>query len=1327
MDGVRSGAPIMWLHLDEDDDQQPKQLPPRRRPQNLKQQQSQAPIDSPSTATSTMTLSLHLDEDDDYYRPQPPPPPQNQVAPAKQLLGATHDDGDDDAGAAPPEKQQQQPSHNDGAGRETSNGGSGSHSESEALKPSRDEAVVGQPNATNDTPLLMVNATCKDEEVDNDKQKEKEKEKDNEKDTDNSKENDNGNSNQHSDNDNDSTKGKDKDMDNTEQDREEGEKNLCGGSKAPETGPLSLHLSLEEDDEGHVPPNKDSAVQVTAPNAPNHVCIPDTVSGICGESTEMVDVCPSAIGDKGRLMEEQVPVVGSKGSGDRGLEQTDTKDASPSEHKGEPNEQRPQHLTKDGVGLILHLEPSQAPVLHSTQDLSSKPKIDLIEDSASSLVNLQVTQPKYTPIQEAQGNIPQTKHLDNCTQVDDVATQPPSQCSANPPFALSLPDVRPEPQAVPFKTLENGWTRKEKKQADDQAVGKIPPEPRSELLVRKCEERTEVVHPNAPRTIKSSDRDDIEWQTARGNRKPECDEDQVKVIPPKKRRTASKPEKRNSNDLWEKLGIDKPATQSNMPGLIVMHNMTPKEVVVQSKKFEPTKQAKTPQGSDSAISKNRPQLVSDDAKMCTDSDSHRSTHISRKNDTISPVDSTLPKSTHLKEGNSRVTEIRKEKDATKVKSCHARKETKKPKRSKSKDRSRSRSKSKPRTHKESSVTSVDENINTPHPKDSTKCTEPTTTCINEEPASPFEPPSTFDMGSDDLIPAQQPICAADGSASMKAVDIETKEPNPTDEVSRPSSHKTKTTESHHAIEERNEETATTKTKNTHSSSKHSETLHHTDEGTSTKKRNKKKNKSSSSSEDSSYRNFKSSSSESSSDSSSSSSSSDSSSVSLPKKRKTGYRAKKRKIHKEKCLKHESPTLGDSDEKVHDLHDFYPLKNAPIDWHNVQISKMLFSAIRIVSLLKCMLPATERVHSLIERCGAQILPTLKELHYVPSKTAIPYAVLLASAPSEEIEYLLALAKGIPILHYNWVLRSVSKGSLARPHKFLLPRSASSPSQDTHTSFEPLNVFEKLRIEVLGPNSAEWQDLVHSAGGVPVSRLFSDNGHIDVVLCTPGLITIEHHVKQRIKKLGLKMVSHRWAMDCLFGCRKVDFDTSGYAAHPTTMKVHSSDNTTSGTPASRTTRRTSPRKTTTTTKLSVGKKVCSSVTPKAPQKISCGHVWIGCNRTSLRIYHISACWKPRAIDNRHHPSGTICTTTLWLHISTEFYPSNFLPLWAGLYEDQVAPILAVPTLTDLDLTSFPSGIPSSVNKVASWISSIHVRFIIEILREIEYPLANPSLVT
>ncbi|KAH3745268.1 trehalase precursor [Pelomyxa schiedti] len=80
------------------------------------------------------------------------------------------------------------------------------------------------------------------------------------------------------------------------------------------------------------------------------------------------------------------------------------------------------------------------------------------------------------------------------------------------------------------------------------------------------------------------------------------------------------------------------------------------------------------------------------------------------------------------------------------------------------------------------------------------------------------------------------------------------------------------------------------------------------------------------------------------------------------------------------------------------------------------------------------------------------------------------------------------------------------------------------------------------------------------------------------------------------------------------------------------------------------------------------------------------------------------------------------------STDFYPSNFLPLWAGLYEDQVDPMVAVQTLVDLDLTSFPGGIPSSFNKVASqqwdfpnsWPPSEW--FIIEGLREIEDPLAQ-----
>eukprot|EP01105_Mastigella_eilhardi_P027874 TRINITY_DN8841_c0_g1_i1.p1 TRINITY_DN8841_c0_g1~~TRINITY_DN8841_c0_g1_i1.p1 ORF type:complete len:361 (+),score=99.60 TRINITY_DN8841_c0_g1_i1:758-1840(+) len=50
---------------------------------------------------------------------------------------------------------------------------------------------------------------------------------------------------------------------------------------------------------------------------------------------------------------------------------------------------------------------------------------------------------------------------------------------------------------------------------------------------------------------------------------------------------------------------------------------------------------------------------------------------------------------------------------------------------------------------------------------------------------------------------------------------------------------------------------------------------------------------------------------------------------------------------------------------------------------------------------------------------------------------------------------------------------------------------------------------------------------------------------------------------------------------------------------------------------------------------------------------------------------------------------------------FYPSNFLPLWAGAYKGYVAAEIVVGTLQRLQLTQYPGGIPSSlVNAAQQW---------------------------
>jgi hypothetical protein len=240
--------------------------------------------------------------------------------------------------------------------------------------------------------------------------------------------------------------------------------------------------------------------------------------------------------------------------------------------------------------------------------------------------------------------------------------------------------------------------------------------------------------------------------------------------------------------------------------------------------------------------------------------------------------------------------------------------------------------------------------------------------------------------------------------------------------------------------------------------------------------------------------------------------------------------------------------------LEDLAAFYPAEGLEDDDEdNPRKATKLFAGVTfVVTGCKRAKKSLSEITEVITRNGGKIAIFEQVGVKKTVRAGVPSLILIGARAERTNKYILALAAGVPCVHYNWLYQCRHDGKIVDLDEFLLPagyslekeeRISQLPEVLTDEDIEPVFLIPKgrsldaARIEVVGsPEFKEqWIPILSAAGAKVVQRLFSAYENMNLIFSDQEPADI---VWEKSQQLGLPLCNVEWAIQCIISHQYID---------------------------------------------------------------------------------------------------------------------------------------------------------------------------------------------
>jgi hypothetical protein len=162
-----------------------------------------------------------------------------------------------------------------------------------------------------------------------------------------------------------------------------------------------------------------------------------------------------------------------------------------------------------------------------------------------------------------------------------------------------------------------------------------------------------------------------------------------------------------------------------------------------------------------------------------------------------------------------------------------------------------------------------------------------------------------------------------------------------------------------------------------------------------------------------------------------------------------------------------------------------------------------------------------------------------------QSQLPSTLLLANKPHRTLKYLLALAAGIPTIHYNWLIHSHEQRCLLPYRAYLLPAGFSlEKERDVYITKPKTEIFNGLRVEVVGPSEFKdlWGLVLREGGAKVVKRLYTpQEKRIECIVSDPDPTA---YLATKFEELQIPVVSKEWIIQSLLSQKMLPLDDPNF---------------------------------------------------------------------------------------------------------------------------------------------------------------------------------------